>query len=232
MAKKISQKEILKKTWSQYTSMSKQDVFQYAQRASILAKSRRTRLINKLIEKNMPLPSSLQRWTTKKSIPDKFDQNFDKLSEITGQSNYDRGYGNIDFSVNDKMSKDELLHKLNVAKKFIQAETSTIGGWEKYYNKIINRISDKLNRKISPTEYPKYWELYNSIKEKMRISSQFAGKFDYGKSEQAQQDIAKYMVENNFTIDNVGDLIQILESDWREEYEKEQELEDDDGQWI
>lgn len=229
--KRIKQSEILSKSWYQFASMSRDEVYKYAKSASQLAKERRTKLINNLIEKNLPVPLSLQKWRTRKSFAsDKFNQQPKNLEEVIGFNSYDRGYGNVDFSISPSMSKNELLHKLNLATRFIKAETSTAGGWEKYYNKIIKRISEKANIEITADQYADYWKLYNQVKDIMQKNSIFSGKFDHGRSEQAQQDIAKYMLDNGFNLENATELALVLEAQWREEYESEED--DDSGKWL
>lgn len=229
---RYSKRDILNKSWETFAGMTKAQLLKYAKSASQLAKERRTKLIKGLVEKNLPLPPSLQRWSTTQVFPDKFNQESAKLSQVTGYNNYDRGYGNIDFSVNEGMSKNDLLHKINVARRFLSNETSTVGGWEKYYNSIVKRISQKSGMKLTPEQYPMFWDLYNRVKEMMRGSSQFASRFDYGKSGDTQKEIARYMIDKGFTVDKADELARLLDTHFREEYEEEVDEDDDDGFWI
>ena len=225
----IKQKQILETTWQEYGKMSNSKLFDYAKRAATLAKRRRTSLVKNVLKENLPLPPSLQKWSTTKNIPDKFNAEVQGLSEITGYNNYDRGYGNVDFSVDTTMSRGELMHKIFLARSFIKAETSTIKGWKSYYNDIINRISEKGNIEILPEEYPNYWDLYNKIKEMARKGNKtLVDKFEHGKSTEIQQIIANYFVQG-FSLDRAEELFEMLEERAVYDYESENE---DDATWI
>lgn len=231
--KRISQKEILSLSWEDLSKLSTNDLYMYAKESARYAKERRTKLINGLIEKNLPLPPSLQRWTTKNEIPDPFNYRNDKLSQVIGYNSYDKGYGNVDFTVSRDMEKNELLHKINLSKKFITSETSTISNWETYYRGIISRISSKSNTAINPSDYPLYWDLYNKVKEISRKKDYLASQFEYGKSFEIQEKIASYMMDRGFTVERANELAIILENEMQELYENEEEdYEDNDGFWF
>ena len=225
---RYSRKDILSKDWETFANMSKTRLYKYAKDAAQLAKERRTKLINNLVKENLPLPPSLQKWSTKQDFPDKFSQTPERISQVIGYNNYDRGYANIDFSVDENMNKNDLLHKLNVSRRFLSSSTSTIGGWKEYYNDIIKRISQKAGTTLSPDQYVEYWDIYNRVKEIMRNNSQFASRFDYGKSGDTQKDIARYIIDKGFTIDRAEELALLLDTQYREEMEDE----DNSGFWI
>ena len=229
MASYIKQEKILSTSWDKISKMTQEELLSYGRSAARLAKMRRTVLIKDLLKENLPIPPSLQRWTTNKNIPDKFNKEPASLSSVIGYDDYDRGYGNVDFSVDKSMSRGELMHKILLAKKFITTETSTIKGWKNYYQRIIDRISMKSNIKISPEDYPKFWELYNKIKQMSKNSVYLANKFEYGKSTEIQQIIGEYMLDRGFNVSMANELFNILESEQQEEYESTQE---DEGFFI
>lgn len=176
--RKYTIEDVTKGTWESISKLDKDSLYKLAERATNDANSRRKIALEAIVRHNMPLPPSYRNWAKLKDKEGKEEKAYfeagdsfsvKNVKEISGIENYitddySRGFATVDFSINEDMSRNELMHKIMLASAFLDNETSTKGGWEKELQRIATRVKQKSGFKITTKEeYAKFWELYNII---------------------------------------------------------------------
>ena len=221
---------LVKMGWNEIRKMSDDKLLETAKFLSSQAKQRRTKLIKGLLEENLTIPPTLQKWITTKEIPDNFSfskAGTEKVKDVIGfNQKYDRGYANVDFSIKKDASRGMIMHKINLARRFISNETSTVQAWKKEYNSVIERLSKKSGTVIPPEEYSKFWELYNKLKYMENKPEELKQALQYGTSEEIQQAVYQFYVEGErgSNIDRLSSrLLEKMQQNYEDNYYEDED---------
>lgn len=126
------------------------------------ANYRRTRAIKTFESKEIPLPTAYKEWSRIE----------EKAKMLKGTPKGVQSYRYIDFSVNSKMTLNQLRSQFHYIQSFLKTKTSKSRGWDRQLVDFRAKISENIEQitgkkvrlsKTSKTKYNQLWEIYNKI---------------------------------------------------------------------
>lgn len=142
--------------------LNKKQLLDIAQFGAKQSNYRRTRAIKTFESREIPLPTAYKEWSRIE----------EKATMLKGTPKGVQSYRYIDFSVNSKMTLNQLRAQFHYIQSFLKSKTSITRGWDKQLVDFRSKISENIEQitgkkvrllKTSKTKYNQLWEIYNKI---------------------------------------------------------------------